>query len=1308
MKRRTVHKITPSLQSTFDQQFWPVLVALTVLSGIALGAVLTILRGPWMWGSLLVLPVLAALAIFLLFNIDNNRLRRSLQFAIISSLALHLLVLVFASVVNIFQNPFKPNEREVVAQRPVRTIEISDQRASFVWEETNAQETPEPVVETERQKKPTTNVQPQPVPVVETKPEINPQLVRRETTAQSVPRQSRELSQLRRQNRNLQPKSSQQMTKNKTAENKNSPTDSNPAKKLESSKKADNIARQSASNPSAAQRQSNSEPGPSSTAPESTSQPVARSSSSPRNARPSQSTAQTAPQPSPSKARVTRSTPRLPIATQKTPTSERIAEATTVQPAPSQPSKSAGELTRRPIKSRTSRPSLMNRPKTELSPRPQVAKTIQRQSNAPTRPSISTASSTTSVPRRSTTESQIVTSTVQLEKPARAPESKSASTQLNSKTLSVSRSTAGVAGAGRAKNLDRFTGGINSPASRASDSARRERTQSNASEPRMLTSSQKPVSRRSAGAARMPTSAFKSETTAAARIAGAKSTSEQTVESSAATVNSASTNHRDDISAEKGTASVDLGATKVVTDHLSERRSGGGQQEVAQLNPESTRRSNDRSDQQPSLVASTIADVSAPRNQSSAAPSTNALEAASQSEFAARAGGESAISSQRSSAASAGEISDAGQTNVSRQLADSRKRASRNQDESGWNEDDEDEDEENKRGTARTRIAQAPITQSEPGFGTAEQGSASVAAANQPSDSPGESITSKINRQASTAVPGAGIGRMATDVLLQAATSLPVIESATGQRNGRRQGTGTGTTQRNGGSTGTGIASDPKPRGLRTTKANLAPTLSGESVAESSKVSSVATNDIANLDSSSVTISRSQNPASEQVQGSELDVDAIEGPAGLGIRPSAEIGVMARPASRESEQLQPDMKSRFRSQKFGGTPSMNPDVVIAQEAFRSRSPKALAQGAEPTTEASIHLGLEFLARHQSADGSWSLSGFDRDEPQYLNQLESDTAATGLALLAFQGAGYNHREFKYARQVDHAIQWLIENQGPDGRLYVSSESDPVCRMYSHGIAALALSEAYGMTQDANLKKPAQKAIDFIVKMQDPRKGGWRYDDRPGKLSTDTSVSGWMMMAMQSGRLAGLRVDDDSFESIGNWLDVAADPDNISRYRYDPFATNSNGVSRIQGRRPTISITSVGLLMRIYSGWDRNDPRLLAGADYLVNNQLPSDSTPLLRDTYYWYYATQVLKYVDGPQWKTWNDQLRPLLIRSQEKEGDFAGSWHPYRPVPDRWGSFGGRIYVTTMNLLSLEVRHRMLPLYRQGKPKEESLTSNSD
>ena len=375
---------------------------------------------------------------------------------------------------------------------------------------------------------------------------------------------------------------------------------------------------------------------------------------------------------------------------------------------------------------------------------------------------------------------------------------------------------------------------------------------------------------------------------------------------------------------------------------------------------------------------------------------------------------------------------------------------------------------------------------------------------------------------------------------------------------------------------------------------------------------------------------------------------------------------------------------------------MNPNAIVARDAFRTRNPSSVGS-AEPSTEAAIQAGLEFLVRHQNEDGSWSLQGFDAQHSIHQDrQLKSDSAATGLALLAFQGAGYTHKEFKYASQVQRGIQSLLANQLDNGCLFRTSgsRSDDSCRMYSHAIATLALCEAYGMTQDPELKEPTQRALRWIVETQDPSYGGWRYYADRARRSTDTSVTGWMLMALQSARLAGLEVSQETLDPIYKWLDLAVDPDRPSQYRYNPYAVNSDAKDRSSGRRATPSMTAVGLLMQIYGDLEKSSPVLLDGARSLLE-QLPSDNDSVVRDTYYWYYATQVLKHVDGDEWEAWNSRLHPLLVGSQVKDGEMAGSWNPYTPVPDRWGVHAGRLYVTTMNLLSLEVRYRLLPLYEE-------------
>jgi hypothetical protein len=232
----------------------------------------------------------------------------------------------------------------------------------------------------------------------------------------------------------------------------------------------------------------------------------------------------------------------------------------------------------------------------------------------------------------------------------------------------------------------------------------------------------------------------------------------------------------------------------------------------------------------------------------------------------------------------------------------------------------------------------------------------------------------------------------------------------------------------------------------------------------------------------------------------------------------------------------------------------------------------------------------------------------------------------------------------------------------------------------------------MTQDPDLKEPAQKAIDFIVAAQHAERGGWRYS--PG-VSADTSVTGWMVMALKSGELAGLDVPTETYAKIDRWLDTAQQsPAQPHLYRYNPHAPDTD--EQRHGRAASKTMTSVGLLMRLYTGWQRDNPHMVRGADYLLENP-PALGTPRKpeRDTYYWYYSTQIMAHMGGERWQAWNGKLHPLLVNSQVRQGTYAGSWDPKGAIPDRWGAHAGRLYVTTLNLLSLEVQYRKLPLYEE-------------
>jgi len=438
---------------------------------------------------------------------------------------------------------------------------------------------------------------------------------------------------------------------------------------------------------------------------------------------------------------------------------------------------------------------------------------------------------------------------------------------------------------------------------------------------------------------------------------------------------------------------------------------------------------------------------------------------------------------------------------------------------------------------------------------------------------------------------------------------------------------------------------------------------------------------------------------SRQEGGLPVQIIAMAGPGGLGYDPSPEVGLPSRRARPESEIIH-TVSRRFVIERSGGELAIDghvqeePAKAFRQRDVGRRAQVAQARGGSEGTEKAVEMGLDFFARHQFPDGHWSLHelppGVTYDDPA-LGQMKSDPAATGLALLTYLGAGYTHLDDKHRAIVNRGVDWLVSNQQENGDLFSKQGVTKYAWFYSHGICTIALCEAYGMTRDPELREPARKAIDFILKSQHSERGGWRY--RPNAES-DTSVTGWQLMALKSARMAGLDVPAEAFEKIDGWLDLAENPSGDGRYVYNPYAANTP--EQRDGRKPNLAMTAEAMLMRMYLDYESDDPGLTAGADHLKEN-LPSVGTAAkpARDVYYWYYATQAMFQMQGDYWPAWNDRLRPLAETSQSTSGPTAGSWHPSKPVPDRWGHAGGRFYVTAMHLLMLEVYYRHLPLFQE-------------
>jgi hypothetical protein len=359
-------------------------------------------------------------------------------------------------------------------------------------------------------------------------------------------------------------------------------------------------------------------------------------------------------------------------------------------------------------------------------------------------------------------------------------------------------------------------------------------------------------------------------------------------------------------------------------------------------------------------------------------------------------------------------------------------------------------------------------------------------------------------------------------------------------------------------------------------------------------------------------------------------------------------------------------------------------------ALEKRQQLALSRGGSAASEQAVEAALAWLTTHQHRDGGWSTLFQLPDSPCFSPQGplcscgstetldQKRFAATGLALLTYLGAGYTHREGKYQRQVYQGLNFLMTQMKwdpPDARdpRLPGQFSSPLSRhqQYEQGIASLALCEAYQMTDDKSLEKHCQAAIDFISRSQH-YDGSWGYfPQTPG----DLSIVGWQLMGLKSANASGLLVDLNKVRKVELFLN-SVQAEGGSKYRY-------------RGPTPTRSMTAIGLLMRLYLGYPRSDPRMLLGARYVA------DKGPSTSDVYFNYYATQTLFQLESPLWPKWNGLLRDYLIQQQSKTGHEAGSWFFPDDAESNFNFLGGRLYTTTLSAMTLEVYYRYLPAYHQ-------------
>ena len=304
-------------------------------------------------------------------------------------------------------------------------------------------------------------------------------------------------------------------------------------------------------------------------------------------------------------------------------------------------------------------------------------------------------------------------------------------------------------------------------------------------------------------------------------------------------------------------------------------------------------------------------------------------------------------------------------------------------------------------------------------------------------------------------------------------------------------------------------------------------------------------------------------------------------------------------------------------------------------------------------------------------------------------------APGWRCSSFLGAGYTHTDGKYRNVVARGLGYLLAHQKPDGDLFLPgdprSSSERLALQSRHRLDRSVRS----LWHDARSPAASAGAAGFGFHRRFAVARRRRLARIRPRHGSDTSVSGWQLMALKSGELAGLSVPGRTYAMVTRWLDHAqgagGDP---SRYAYRPNSTQAHQ------REPSRVMTAEALLMRQYLGWRRDTPDMIEGAEWLRDQSAPvwpahDVATQrrarclllVLRDAGHVPDARRLLAPVE-----------RPFAAAGACPARCARGHWPAVGirscRCPDRWGYWGGRLYLTSMHLLMLEVYYRHLPIYQ--------------
>lgn len=311
------------------------------------------------------------------------------------------------------------------------------------------------------------------------------------------------------------------------------------------------------------------------------------------------------------------------------------------------------------------------------------------------------------------------------------------------------------------------------------------------------------------------------------------------------------------------------------------------------------------------------------------------------------------------------------------------------------------------------------------------------------------------------------------------------------------------------------------------------------------------------------------------------------------------------------------------------------------------------------SQESVMSGLQWIADHQLADGSWS---FDLSQcPKCQGRCSKSgrlgsarITPTALALWAMSRGHQTPERGDHRQCVANGLKFLFNQAQREGTRWGFVEESPP--FDSHAMVTILLWEALntGCWELDDMKPTVERTVAYAASIQNPD-GGW------GRPKSDVVSTAWYTLA-----------------SIRYWSGIRLPDANQKRLvRY----INSLQVGHKDGDTKHDRVLAAGLFCQVPMGI-ATKASVRKAIDLLAAQGHATD------DMIYNLFAGETL-ILDGTnrlyqdkRWRRWNVNLRDFLVSQQVSEGHERGSWDPAQSRPE--GLAGGRLYSTAMATLILE------------------------